>query len=76
MTDEPLIAALMAANDTLSRGEAIEAIRIVRAWDQRENNINQSMPERLSFYDKDRKVVDALEDLRVGPRINMKPRDL
>ena len=35
MTDEPLIAALMSANDTLSRGGAIEAIRIVREHDRR-----------------------------------------
>ena len=34
MTDEQLIAALMAANDTLSRGGAEQVIRIVREHDQ------------------------------------------
>lgn len=35
MQDEPLIQRLMAANDTMSRGGAIEAIRIVREHDRR-----------------------------------------
>ena len=38
MTDEPLIAALMSAKDTLSRGGAIEAIRIVREHDRRHDS--------------------------------------